>query len=70
MHTDRVIVRTNRFLYGLSTIPDGLNTLTLQSVDTNDVPGNRLQPHYRPETGSLSISLSHKGMVGQSPKII
>ena len=38
MHPDRVIVSTYRQLYGISTIPDGPNTLTHQSAITSKSP--------------------------------
>ena len=40
MHPDIRIVRTDRHSDGLSTIPDGPNTLNRQSVPANDAPRN------------------------------
>ena len=42
MHPDRGIVSTYRRSYGLSTRPDDHNSLTRQSIDTNDAPRDPL----------------------------
>ena len=38
MHTDQVIVHTNRWPGGIYIRPDNPNTLAFQSVATNDAP--------------------------------
>ena len=42
MHPYRGIVHTERRSDGISMIPDGPNTLTFQSADTNDTPRDHL----------------------------
>ena len=43
MHPDRGIVRTDRQLDGISTRPDGPNTLIVQSAGINGAPGDPLR---------------------------
>ena len=51
MHLDILIFRTDRHSDGLSTIPDDLNTLTLQSAGMNNTPRD---PLHRPVTGNMT----------------
>ena len=46
-HPDILIVHTYRCSYGITTIPDDLNTLSYQSVGENDAPRD---PIYVPVT--------------------